>query len=59
MFTLAIVFAAVAVTVLAYLKRNSVPLWIAVPFAWRIAIPSVETQFAALAHSVWSSWLGA
>jgi hypothetical protein len=59
MFTLAIVSAAVAVTVLAYVRRNSVSFWIAVLCAWGNAIPFVETQFAVLVHSVWSSWLGA
>ncbi|OXC79340.1 hypothetical protein [Caballeronia sordidicola] len=59
MFTLAIVSAVVAVTVLAYVRRNSVSLWIAVLFAWGNAIPFMEAQFAVLAHSAWSSWLGA
>jgi hypothetical protein len=62
MFTLIIIIivvAAVAVTVLAYVKRNRVPLWIAVLFAWGYAIPFVETQLAALVRSVWASWFGA
>jgi hypothetical protein len=59
MFTIAIVSAAVAVTVLAYVRRNRVSLWIAVLFAWGNAIPFVETQFAMLVHSVWLSWFGA
>lgn len=53
------IIATVALTVLAYIKRNSVPLWLAVLCAWAYAIPLAETQLGAFVHSAWSSWFGA
>ncbi len=58
-FILAALLAAVAVTVLAYLKRHSLPLWLAAMFAWVLVIRFGVAQLAGLVPGGWSSLFGA
>jgi len=51
--------AAIALTVLAYIQRNNLPLWGAAMFSGVLAIRVGEAQLLTLVQGIWSSWWGA